>query len=230
MGEQSGIRGNGGYDLSCLKPARVGHLDSPTLGDLFPSIGVLMVRLIALTAAVALLCFIVHRYWQPIRRTTQWLVATVLLFGSLALGVALGTVTELVLPGIGGIVLGSSTGALLGWLTFLLAGTFGIATGGTAFALGGGALTAIFAIVGCFAATTAGFGVRTVHQWVIALPVLILALGLFARGRHRAKPVPGSPVQQALLAERIWACSSAVRHECCTKHSPKFLKAWILIS
>jgi len=151
-----------------------------------------MVRLIVLTAAVALLCFFVYRYWQPIRRTTQWVVATVLLFGSLALGVALGTVTELVLPGVGGIVLGGSTGALLGWLTFLLTGTLGIATGGTAFALGGGALTAIFAIVGGFAATTAGFGVRTVHQWVIALPVLILALGLFARGRHRTQPVPDS--------------------------------------
>lgn len=151
-----------------------------------------MVRVIAMTFAVGLLCFCVYRHWQPIRRTTQWLLATILLFGSLALGVALGTVTELVLPGIGGIVLGGSTGALLGWLTFMLTGTLGIATGGTAFALGGVALASIFSIVGCIAATTAGFGVHTIHQWVIALPVLILALALFVRGRHRTVPVTDS--------------------------------------
>jgi hypothetical protein len=120
------------------------------------------------------------------------LLATILLFGSLALGVALGTVTELVLPGIGGIVLGGSTGALLGWLTFVLTGTLGIATSGTAFALGGVAMASIFSVVGCLAATTAGMGVRTIHQWVIALPVLILALALFVRSRHRMVPVADS--------------------------------------
>lgn len=145
-----------------------------------------------MTFAVGLLCCCVYRHWQPIRRTTQWLLATILLFGSLALGVALGAVTELVLPGIGGFVLGGSTGALLGWLTFLLTGTLGIATGGTAFALGSVALASIFSIVGGLAATTAGFGVNAVHQWVIAIPVLILALALFVRSRHRMVPVADS--------------------------------------
>lgn len=104
-------------------------------------------------------------------------------------GRALGTATELVLPGIDGVVLGGATGALLGWLTWLFIGTLGLATGGTAFALGGGALAVVFVLVGTLVATTTGFGLRTIHQWLVAIPLLILALGLMARNRH-SEPTP----------------------------------------
>lgn len=148
-----------------------------------------MVHVIGATVVVSILCYLGYRFSRPIKQATQWVIATVLLFGSLALAVALGTVTELVLPGIGGIVLGGATGAFLAWLVWLLVGTLGIATGGTAFALGGWALAAIFSLVAATGAATTGFGLRTIHQWVIAIPILILALALMARNRQR-EPMP----------------------------------------
>lgn len=151
------------------------------------SVGSRMVHVIVAAIVVGILCLLVYRCSRPIKRAFQWLVATVLLFGSLALAVVLGTVTELILPGICGIMLGGATGALLGWLTWLFTGTLGIATGGTAFALGGAALAVIFALVGTIVGTTTGFGLRTIHQWVIAIPILILALALIARNRKRVE-------------------------------------------
>lgn len=148
-----------------------------------------MVQVLIATAVACVFCLIVYRLAKPLKRALQWLLATVLLFGSLALAVALGTATELVLPGIGGIVLGGATGAFLAWLVWLLVGTLGIATGGTAFALGGWALATIFSLVAAAGAATTGFGLRTVHQWVVAIPILILALALMARNRQH-KPMP----------------------------------------
>jgi hypothetical protein len=103
--------------------------------------------------------------------------ATTLAYGAY-LALLTGTVTQFVVPGIGAIGAGAVTGSLIGLATFAVLGVIGVATGGTAFAVGAGLMALVGGTVGAAGGAAGGFGFRTVSVPLVSpffwVPVLIL--------------------------------------------------------
>ncbi|WP_137823017.1 hypothetical protein [Pseudomonas sp. D(2018)] len=149
-------------------------------------------KLGVLVLGVLVGCCLLFLALRRLKRTVQVMLAVMFLIIGTASAWMLGVTTELVLPGGRGIAAGAGAGGLAGYVASLFLGTLGVATGGVAFAVGAVAMTVIFSVVGALGATAAGFGLRTVHSWVIAVPIVLLALALLIR-----RPVPAASPDKA---------------------------------
>ncbi len=140
-----------------------------------------MIIYISVAIAVAILIFAFwtrcHGGWK---RAHQRLLGWLTLIYGIFLASLSGSYTSFVLPGIGGITLGAGTGAVVGFGTWLVLGTVGVATGGVGLAIGAIAMTSIGALFGGIGGTASGFGLQNVSyplvHWVIWLPVIIIGI------------------------------------------------------
>jgi len=116
------------------------------------------------------------------RRIVGW---SVVLYG-FYLATLTGSYTSLVLPGIGSIAIGAGAGAAVGFITWLVIGTVGVATGGVGVAIGAGAMALIGASFGGAGGVAGGFGIKTVSYPLISpifwVPAIILGI-YFLRGK-----------------------------------------------
>lgn len=125
----------------------------------------------------SLACWVIWRYSRPFAQATKKLIAAILLFTGLAMAMAIGTATHLVLPGIGSIGVSAASGALVGCLTWLAVGTLGVVPIGLAIGLGSmvSAATGLSVLGGI----TGGIGLKTVLvpyvPAVIWIPLLVTA-------------------------------------------------------
>lgn len=118
---------------------------------------------VSVIVAIIVLSFGVISYkgggWSVLhRRIIGWLVV----FYGIYLATLTGSYTSLALPGIGSIAIGASTGAAIGFGTWLAIGTVGIATGGIGIAVGAGSMALIGAAFGGAGGLAGGFGIKTV--------------------------------------------------------------------
>lgn len=101
----------------------------------------------------------------------------------------IGTVTSLTLPGVGSITLGAASGAAVGWATYLLLGTLGIATGGAAIALGALGMALIGSLLGAVGGASGGFGLsKSIHFFVTPwfwAPLIIIGIFIALRGNKK---------------------------------------------
>lgn len=119
------------------------------------------------------------------RKVIGWLI---LLYG-IYLATLTGSYTAIVAPGIGKIAIGAGTGAAVGFSTWLVVGTVGVATGGAGVAIGALAMAGIGALFGGVGGASGGFGIKTLTyplvHWTFWVPIIIIGL-YFAFG-HRLK-------------------------------------------
>lgn len=149
-----------------------------------------MVIYISVAFAAAILIF---AYWAKRhggwRQTHQRLLGWLTLIYGLFLASLTGSYTSLVLPGVGGIALGAGTGAAVGFGTWLVLGTVGIAAGGVGLAVGAASMAAIGALFGGIGGTASGFGIQTVSyplvHWIFWIPVVII--GIYFIWGHKLK-------------------------------------------
>lgn len=149
-----------------------------------------IVLLVALAIGAVLLCtgmvMKFRGYWAPTqRKMLGWLIV---IYG-IYLATLTGTYTALVVPGLGKIAIGAGAGAAVGFVTWLVIGTVGFATGGAGVALGALAMTAIGAFFGSVGSGSGGFGLQTVtyplFHWAFWVPIVII--GLYLAAGHRLK-------------------------------------------
>ena len=100
-------------------------------------------------------------------RLHQLAVAVPTLLLGLLLASLTGTYTALMLPGVGGIALGSGAGALAGMITWSVLGTIGVVTGGVGVAIGLAGMAATGAVLGGIGAAAGGFGIQQVAYYLV---------------------------------------------------------------
>lgn len=102
-----------------------------------------------------------------------------------------GSVSSLVIPGIGSIGIGSIgigavAGGAVGWVASAIIGTIGVVTGGIGLAIGGLAMAGIGAVFGALGAASGGFGIHTTTHFLVTpwfwIPLIIIGLFLMFRG------------------------------------------------
>lgn len=142
---------------------------------------------------IAVACVLVFLVLRTIKRNYQLIFSLIFFSGGILMAIMIGTKTVLVMPGIGGIGVGGAAGALVGYMTYLLIGTVGVVTGGIGLALGALGMSFIGFILGSIGATFGGFGLRTIHSWVIAIPVIVLGVAMFYRNLT-SKPFTDQPL------------------------------------
>lgn len=142
------------------------------------------VGLVAITIIYFLIALI-HRHPQPKFRRVIGLLFIVY-------GIYLATITKtsthFVLP-FSSVAQGAGGGAVAGLLTGLIVGTVGVVTGGVGIAVGALAMTLGGAILGGIGGTAAGFGWKTVTEylvpWYFWLPIILFGLLLFIGWRKK---------------------------------------------
>jgi hypothetical protein len=96
-----------------------------------------------------------------------------------------GSSTQFVIPGVGSIGAGAAAGAGVGFLTWALVGTLGVATGGAGFAIGAAGMVLIGTIVGGVGAASGGVGFETITYPLVSpwfwVPIIIVGLSLLFR-------------------------------------------------
>ena len=104
----------------------------------------------------------------------------VLLYGAY-FALFIGSSVSLVLPGIGSIAVGATAGAALGWATFAILGTLGVATGGIAIALGAIGMAVIGAVLAAVGATAGGAGFQATRYFLVTpwFWGVLIAIGLY---------------------------------------------------
>ena len=138
----------------------------------------LYVSIIAAVIVLSILVAVFRRgWWSHLhRKIVGW---TVILYG-IYLATLTGSYTSLVLPEAGSIAIGAGTGAVTGYVTWLIIGTVGVATGGVGVAVGAGAMAAIGAFFGGAGGAAGGFGLETVTYPLISpifwVPVILLGI------------------------------------------------------
>jgi hypothetical protein len=97
-----------------------------------------------------------------------------------------GSVSSLVIPGIGSIGIGAVAGGAVGWVASAIIGTIGVVTGGIGLAIGGLAMAGIGAVFGALGAASGGFGIHTTTHFLVTpwfwIPLIIIGLFLMFRG------------------------------------------------
>ena len=118
--------------------------------------------------------------WGGFRIFHQRIVGLSLLCYGWYLSTLTGSYTALVLPGIGAIGGGALAGGGVGFFTWVIIGTVGVATGGTGIALGALAMSCIGAALGATGAATGGFGIKTINYPLVSpifwVPLLVLGV------------------------------------------------------
>lgn len=130
--------------------------------------------------------------WKVLhQRVMGW---TVLFYG-MWLATLTGTVTKLVLPGLGAVGGGAAAGAGCGLLTYFVIGTVGVVTGGVGLAVGAGVMATIGGVLGAVGGTVGGFGFKTITYPLISpwawVPICIIGV-YFILGRSSAEKTKNS--------------------------------------
>lgn len=162
--------------------------------------------LILQVLAMSIVSLLIYFVCRKLKRQIQIVVA----YGMAAIGlvgaVMIGTTTELVLPGIGGIAIGAAGGAFAGYLISAAVGTLGVVTGGMGFAVGAGMMSVLGAALAAVGATAGGIGLRVTQTWIIAMPVLIVGLWMILNRRQApesVKPVANKDEVVAQFSKEI---------------------------
>jgi hypothetical protein len=153
-----------------------------------------LIYYILATIAIAIICFAVWaKFRAGWRRIHQQIPGSLILVYGILLAFLTGSYTELVLPGVGGVALGTGAGAAVGLGAWFALGTIGVATGGVGLAIGAAGMAAIGALFGGIGGASGGLGIREVSYWLIH-PVIwipLLVLGAYFIWGHRLKKSRG---------------------------------------
>ena len=131
-----------------------------------------------------------------VARLHQRIVGLGIVFYGLYLSTLMGSMTRFVLPGAGAVGGGAATGAGIGFLTYLVIGTVGVAMGGTGVALGALAMSLIGGGLGAAGAAAGSAGLRTlayplVTPWFWAPTIILgiyLIVGIDIKKKLASKP------------------------------------------
>lgn len=125
--------------------------------------------------------------WRALHQKTVGLL--IIAYGAY-LATLTGTITRFVIPGIVSIGGGAAAGAGIGFATWLIIGTVGIATGGVGVAIGAAALTTIGGVLGAAGAAAGGSGFTTVTYPLVSpyfwVPLLLLGIYFVIGGRKKS--------------------------------------------
>jgi hypothetical protein len=159
--------------------------------------------MVYVSVAIGLLVFIFsivafRRGWWSVlhRRIVGWAV--------ISYGVYLATLTgsylSLALPGVGAIAIGAGAGAAVGFASWLVIGTVGVATGGVGVAIGVGAMSVIGAIFGGAGGAAGGFGISTVTYPLVSpflwVPVIIIGIYFLIGKRIKSQGMLPGPTPE----------------------------------
>ena len=101
-----------------------------------------------------------------------------------------GTTTHFVMPGLGSVALGAATGGAVGFGTWVVVGTVGVATGGVGIAVGAATMAAVGAVLGGTGGAAGAFGFRAVSYplvaWYFWVPIVCIG-AMFIYGRKKKK-------------------------------------------
>lgn len=155
------------------------------------------IGLVILVAVVA--CRLVLRdRWVAFH---QRLVALSVFAFGMYLATLTGTVTQLVVPGIGAVGIGAAAGGAIGLVTSMVVGVVGVATGGVGLAIDAGAMALIGAGVGAAGGAASGFGFQVISYPLVSpfvwVPLMVLAVYLFVavkRGREEPQVSPSPAI------------------------------------
>ncbi len=136
-----------------------------------------------------LVFYIWSRFLGGWRILHQKIVGLLIIAYGAYLATLTGTVTQFVIPGIGSIGGGAVAGAGVGFATWLVVGTVGVATGGVGIAIGAAAMTMIGGILGATGAATGGAGFTTVTYPLVSpffwVPFILLGIYFVIGGRRK---------------------------------------------
>lgn len=149
-------------------------------------------------AAISIITFASWAYfrgeWKEIHQ--RIIGAAVVVYG-LYLAALTGSYTSLVLPGIGSIALGATSGAAAGFATWVVLGTVGVATGGMGIAVGALAMTTIGATFGTVGGAASGFGLQRISYPLVSpffwVPLVILGCYFLWGKKKRKMPELSKP-------------------------------------
>ncbi|SEA16383.1 hypothetical protein SAMN05660420_01439 [Desulfuromusa kysingii] len=149
---------------------------------------------IIIGAAVAIVIFAIWaKFLGGWSRLHQKIIGLMTMCYGLYLATLTGTVTSLVLPGIGSIAIGTGAGAAVGFFTSVVIGTVGVATGGVGIALGALGMSIIGGVFGLIGSSAGGVGFeRTSYHLVnpiFWIPLIVLGI-YFLVGRRKRKIIP----------------------------------------
>ncbi|WP_342133496.1 hypothetical protein [Hydrogenophaga sp. OTU3427] len=142
---------------------------------------------------------------SALRTMHQRIIGGAIILYGLYLATLTGTVTKLVIPGLGALGGGAAAGAGVGLLTALAIGTVGVVTGGAGFAVGAGYMALIGGGLGLTGSLVGGIGLKTlavplVTPWFWA-PLLVLGLYVFLGASKRNAIKQQQNLEQLQLSE-----------------------------
>jgi hypothetical protein len=136
----------------------------------------------AISVGILLFVFFVwSRFVGGWKTAHQQIIGSLVIAYGLFLATLTGTATHFVVPGVGSVAVGAGTGAVVGFLTWLVVGTVGVATGGVGIAMGAGAMAIVGALFGGTGAAVGGAGFVT-EKFMLVNPVfwgLLVLLGMY---------------------------------------------------
>jgi hypothetical protein len=158
------------------------------------------VLVIAIALGFALAAVAVYlKVFAGWRRAHQAILGGLTMFYGMWLALCTGTVWKLVVPGVGSVVLGSASGAGLGFVTFLVVGTVGVATGGIGISFSAAAMVAAGAVFGAVGGAAGASLARVpLVSPLLWLPVLGVGIYLVVGAIRRRRPLPPPAASKAL--------------------------------
>lgn len=153
----------------------------------------LLLKFFPLLALIVLLPVMAKR----LKNYRQFTLGVATLAIGLVLTSMIGTTTEMLLPGITGIVVGAIAGALLGKLVFAVLRSIGIVAGGEN-AFGQWKLIVGGSLVGVITGTTSlmlgGFGIQATYFFLVSpfiwVPIILASIVLMRRVLQQQHPAP----------------------------------------
>ena len=141
-----------------------------------------MSKLVIALGVTIVVLLLLSRFVGGWKRLHQRIIGLLLGFYGVYLATLTGTVTQFVIPGVGAVGGGAAVGAGIGFATWLLVGTIGVATGGVGLAIGAAGMAVIGGLFGAAGAAAGGTGFRTISYPLISPwfwgPVVILGIYL----------------------------------------------------
>lgn len=139
---------------------------------------------------IIVLLFAWSRFLGGWRIMHQKIIGLFLIAYGAYLATLTGTITQFVIPGVGAIGGGAAVGAGIGFVSWLVIGTVGVATGGVGVAVGATAMTLIGGVLGAAGAASGGAGFQTVSYPLISpffwAPLVLLGI-YFILGSRKKK-------------------------------------------
>lgn len=141
-----------------------------------------MSKLVIAIGVTIVVLFLLSGFIGGWKRLHQRTIGLMLAAYGVYLATLTGTITQFVIPGVGAVGGGAAVGAGIGFATWLLVGTVGVATGGVGLAIGAAGMAVIGGLFGAAGAAAGGAGFRTISYPLISPwfwgPVVILGIYL----------------------------------------------------